>query len=337
MKELLLLAIVAMAVQPRTLGKDWIEFPAGEGPGNGRRVVLISGDEEYRSEEGLPQLAKILSTYHGFQTTVLFAITDGYIDPANPENIPGLEALDRADLMVIMTRWRNLPDSQMQSIDRYLRRGGPVIGLRTATHAFKIPAGRAFSYYSDGYDGERKHWQGGFGRLVLGEMWISHHGQHGHQATRGFVSTPHADHPVLRGCEDIFGPSDVYTVRLPLPGDSLALVYGAVLDGMEPTDPPVTGPKNNPRMPVAWVKTYRAEEGPRGRVFATTMGASEDLKSEGLRRLIVNAAYWCLELEDRIPEAARVDLVGTYSPSPFGFKADGYWPTRKLTPADLQD
>ena len=75
------------------------------GHSKGKNIVLISGDEEYRSEESLPQLAKILSMYHGFHCTVLFAINpkDGTIDPNQLNNIPGLEALDSADLMVILT------------------------------------------------------------------------------------------------------------------------------------------------------------------------------------------------------------------------------------------
>ena len=72
----------------------WLTFSGGSGPGQGKNIVLISGDEEYRSEEALPQLAKILTTEHGFSCTVLFPINpaDGKIDPNNC-NIPGLEAL----------------------------------------------------------------------------------------------------------------------------------------------------------------------------------------------------------------------------------------------------
>ena len=91
----------------------------------GKHIVLISGDEEYRSEESLPQLAKILSTYHGFRCTVLFAIDrkDGTVNPGQPDNIPGLEALDSADLMVILTRFRDLPDDQMKHIVDYVESG----------------------------------------------------------------------------------------------------------------------------------------------------------------------------------------------------------------------
>ena len=59
-------------------------YPVKPGPGNGKHVVFLSGDEEYRSEEGLPMLAKILSQRHGFKTTVLFSLDpDGTINPKN--------------------------------------------------------------------------------------------------------------------------------------------------------------------------------------------------------------------------------------------------------------
>src|ERR1700722_9910243 len=113
---------------------------AEPGKAKGKRIVLISGDEEYRSEEALPQFAKILATHHGFQCTVLFAIDkDGTINP-NISNIPGLEALKTADLMIIFTRFRDLPDEQMKHIVDYVESGKPIIGMRAATHAFNIKA-----------------------------------------------------------------------------------------------------------------------------------------------------------------------------------------------------
>src|SRR5215475_8569372 len=88
----------------------WVVYEGSDGPGKGKHVVLISGDEEYRSEEALPQLAKILATRHGFTCTVLFAIgQDGTIEPDRVDNIPGLQTLRLADLMIIATRFRNLP------------------------------------------------------------------------------------------------------------------------------------------------------------------------------------------------------------------------------------
>ena len=288
-------------------------------PAPHKRIVLVSGDDEYRSEEGLPQLAKILSTRHGFQCTVLYSIdpADGTINPALHTNIPGLEALDSADLMVMLLRFRDLPDSQMKHIVDYVESGRPIVGLRTSTHAFDLtgsPTYRRFSWDS-------KEWDGGFGRQVLGETWIDHHGRHGEQSTRGIIAQGAESHPILRGIHsgDIWGPTDVYKVRLPLPGDSRPLVLGQVLEGMQSNDPPAPGKPNDPMLPVAWVKSYTGANGKTARIFTTTMGASQDLLNEGLRRMIVNSCYWALGIEARIQEKTHVGLVGGYHPLPFGF------------------
>jgi type 1 glutamine amidotransferase len=312
-------ACLALFALPTRAADPWIVFEGGDGPGKGQHVVLISGDEEYRSEQTMPQLAAILSKHHGFTCTVLFAIdpADGTVNPDKRDNIPGLEALKTADLMVIFTRFRNLPDEQMQHVVDYVESGRPIVGLRTATHAFDIPAEGTFARYS----WRSKDWDGGFGRQILGETWISHHGQHGKQSTRGLIAPGKREHPITRGIQDgdIWGPSDVYGVRLPLPGDSQPVVLGQVLVGMQPTDDPLVGEKNDPMMPIAWIKTYTTSSGKTGRVFTTTMGASQDLESEGLRRLLVNACYWAVGLEEKIPAQANVDIVGEYKPLPFKF------------------
>ena len=329
---LFLLCLTAGLSRAQSAG---IVYEGASGPGQGKHIVLISGDEEYRSEEALPQLAKILSQRHGFKCTVLFAIdpSDGTINP-NASNIPGLEALDTADLMVIFTRFRDLPDDQMQHIVKYLEAGKPIVGIRTATHAFNIKPGKTYSKYS--YDAKDADYAQGFGRQILGETWISHHGRHGSQSTRGIVVKGQEDHPILRGIRDgdVWGPTDVYGVRLPLPGDSQPLVLGQVLSGMHSIDPPA-GPAedrktkkstdpNIPMMPIAWTKTYAGTSGSRGRVFCSTIGAANDLLTEGTRRLLVNACYWSLGLEDKISAQSDVSLVGDYQPS--NFKFNGFKP-----------
>ena len=310
----------------------WIVYDGFDGPGKGKHIVLVSGDEEYRSEEALPQLGKILAKHHGFKCTVLFAIDpkDGTINPNVTTGIPGLESLKTADLMIIFTRFRNLPDDQMKHVEDYLSTGKPVIGLRTATHAFQLGKGSAYGRYSNGSND--KDWEGGFGRRVLGEKWISHHGKHGTQGTRGIIAKGQENHPILRGIKDgdVFGTTDVYGVRLPLPGDSKPLVLGQVTETLKPDSKAVESKVNDPMMPVAWTKTYSLVAGKTGRVFTTTMGASQDLSAEGTRRMLVNAAYWALGMEDKIPDKAKVDIVGEYKPNPF--KSGGY--TRGVKPAD---
>ena len=292
-----------------------VVFEGKSGPGVGKRIVLISGDEEYRSEEALPQLGRILSVRHGFSSTVLFAIDprDGTVDPEVRNNIPGLEALASADLMILFTRFRDLPDNQMEHIAQYVGAGKPIVALRTATHAFAPKAGKYESW----------HWRapgGGFGRRYLGETWVAHHGAHGKQSTRARLAPGKETHPILRGITDgeIWGPTDVYSAR-PTP-DCEVILLGEVVAGMDERDPPVAGEKNEPMMPVAWTRWYLAESGQQGRVFATTMGSSQDLRNEAFRRLLVNASYWALGMEDRIGEKADVGLVGEYAPTPFGFK-----------------
>jgi type 1 glutamine amidotransferase len=317
-----MLAALLLATTPPAAAADpWVVYEPADGPGRGKHIVLISGDEEYRSEEALPQLGKILAVRHGFRCTVLFAIdpADGTINPNRRDNIPGLHHLQSADLMIIATRFRDLPDEQMKHIVDYVDSGRPIIGLRTATHAFNLSPGSRYAHYS--WQHKQAPWEGGFGRQILGETWISHHGRHGKQSTRGILAPQAHDHPILRGLADgdIWGPTDVYGVRLPLPGDSVPLVLGQVVDGMKPDDPPAEGKQNDPMMPIAWIKTFQSDSGRTGRVFTTTMGAATDLQSEGLRRLLVNACYWAVGLEQQIPQRANVDLVGTYSPRPFSF------------------
>jgi type 1 glutamine amidotransferase len=291
--------------------------------GKGKHIVLVSGDEEYRSEEALPALARILNTHHGFKCTVLYAIDpkDGTINPDIQNNIPGLETLNSADLMILFTRFRNLPDEQMQHIVRYLDRGGPIIAMRTATHAFALTQG---SYRK--YSWNSKEWEGGFGKQILGETWIRHHGKHGVQSTSGILAS--RLHPILRGVRDIWGPSDVYFVKLPLPEDATPLVMGQVLTGMKPEDPPVKGPVNNPLMPVAWTRSYGPKK--KSRIFVTTMGAATDLPNEGVRRMLVNATFWALGQEKKIKPDLKIDFVREYQPT--AFKFGGY--IRGLRPGD---
>ena len=325
MKNMISMALVigafsmALASGVSRADAPWVTYEGGEGIGSGLHIVLISGDEEYRSEEALPQLAKILSLHHGFDCTVLFAIDPetGEIDPNVTTNIPGTEVLADADLLILFTRMRDLPDEQMAPIVEYVESGRPIIGLRTATHAFALSGQSSYPHY----DWQHGETDGGFGRVVLGEKWINHHGHHGSQSTLGIVNDEVADHPILTGIEDggIWGPTDVYGVRLPLPGDSQPLVFGEVLEGMKADSSPIDGPQNDPMMPIAWVKSYTGESGNTSRVFATTMGASQDLESAGLRRLIVNAVYWSLGHESDIEPDLCVDIVGEYAPTPFGF------------------
>ncbi len=309
---------------------DGVSYDGAAGPGHGKRIVFLTGDEEYRSEEGLPMLAKILAARHGFDCTVLFSIdpATGVIDPNCQTNLPGIEALDTADLCVMLLRFRELPDAKMKHFVDYLNAGKPIIALRTSTHAFSYQRNTNSPYAR--YDWNSSSWPGGFGRQVLGDTWISHHGEHGVESTRGVINQKMKDHPILRGVTDLWWPTDVYTVAH-LPPDAQVLVWGQVLSGMKPSDSPVTGLKNDPLMPLLWVRDYKGDSGKVSKIVATTAGAAVDLQNEGLRRMLVNACYWTLGLEDKIPASADVSYVGQYSPSSFGF--GGF--KKGVKPADL--
>jgi hypothetical protein len=323
-----ILLVAARLLDSSGLAADGVKYEAAPGPGHGKQIVFLAGDEEYRSEEGLPMLAKVLAARHGFNCTVLFTVdSSGCIDPNCQTNLPGIAALDTADLCVMQLRFRELPDAQMKHFVDYLNSGRPIIALRTSTHAFAYQRNTNSPYAK--FDWSSKVWPGGFGRQVLGETWVNHHGEHGKQSTRGVVNNEMAMHPILRGVTPLWWPSDVYTVTH-LPPDAQVLVYGQVLWGMKPDDPPVAGPINDPLMPVFWLRQYKGDAGRTSKIVTTTAGAAVDLENEGLRRLLVNSCYWTLGLE--VPVKADVTYVGNYSPTYFGF--EGY--KKGVKPSDLR-
>ena len=291
-------------------------YPGGHGPGRGKHVVLIAGDQEYRSEESIPALAQILAVRHGFHCTVLFSINrqTGQIDPNTIDNIPGLEALRRADLVVLFARWLELPDDQMKEIVDYTESGRPIVALRTSTHPFNYQKHPESIYAKYSYNS--KDPSGGFGRQVLGETWIAHYGAHQKQSTRGIVAPGMERHPILRGVRDLWGESDVYEIRS-LSGDSVPIVMGQVLMGMDPASQPDPAKK---LMPLAWTKSYTGTSGKKSRIFTTTMGHVMDFPNEGFRRMVVNACYWAMGMEKKIDGSRSVEFAAAFKPSPIGVR-----------------
>ena len=298
---------------------DHITYEGKEGPGKGKHIVLLSGDEEYRSEEGLPMLAKILSQRHGFKCTVLFSLNDkGEIDPTNQKSLSHPQALDSADAIIMLLRFRTWPDEVYKHFDDACNRGIPVIGLRTSTHAVRGKIG-------------------GCGKRVLGEGWVSHWGGHKREACRGVIEKGAEKNPIINGVTDVFADSDVYEAYPP--ADAKILMRGLVLENMEPDSKPSTKEKrnrqlnkvtgvNDPAMAVAWTRQYKWPSGKTSPIFTTTMGAATDLQSAGLRRMIVNATYNGLGME--VPAKANVEYVDPYKPLFYGFKTY----RRGIKPAD---
>ncbi len=236
-----------------------LTYPEKPGAGRGRHVVFLAGDEEYRSEEALPMLAKILSQRHGFKTSVLFSVDeDGTINPKNTSSLSDPAILDSADAIVMLLRFRNWPDETMARFERRLQAGTPIIALRTSTHAFNgLPKGSRWETWN--YNNA-----GGFGKRVLGETWLTHWGRHKVEATRGAIEDAQRKHPVLRDVADLFGETDVYEAYPP--ADATILVRGVVLKTLTPDGEPADYSKrratdkqeqgvNDPPMPVVWTRT----------------------------------------------------------------------------------
>ena len=311
--------LVALLACGAALQAAGVTYQGAAGPGRGKHIVLVAGDDaEYHSEEALPALGKILAVRHGFTCTVLFSMNaeDGTIDPRSKRNIPGLEALKTADLLILFIRWRDLPDAQMKEFVDYFESGRPILALRTGTHPFELHSSRTYEKWS--WDSKVPGWEGGFGRRILGETWVTHHGDHGHQSTRGWFAAEAAKSPIMRGIKDgeIWGPTDTYEVRLPMQPTCRPLLLGQVLSWLSPEGSPVAG-KNDPMMPIAWTNTFTTEGGRKARAFTSTIGAADDIENEGLRRMIVNATYWALSMESAIPAKANVAFVGKYDPHSF--------------------
>ncbi|MDA0767545.1 MAG: ThuA domain-containing protein [Verrucomicrobia bacterium] len=327
MKMLTILAATMLASPALLAGDDWVTYEGKDGPGKGKHIVLLAGDEEYRSEEALPMLAAILAEKHGFKCTVLFSVNDaGEIDPDNGGSLSNPDALDSADAIIMGLRFRHWADPAMEKFEAAWKRGIPMIGLRTSTHAFNFPKDSKWTRYSNGAP-ESAGWPGGFGREFLGEKWISHHGHHKVQGTRGVIEAANAKSELLRSVSDVFGDTDVYGANPP--ADATVLLRGAVTESLDPASKPIDGEKNNPMMPVAWTRTFKNEAGTTNRIFTTTMGSATDLRSEDLRRLVINAVYWGLEME--VPAKAEAGLVAPFEPSPYGFK--GY--KKGINPSSL--
>ena len=321
---LILCFVIALPVMAHPVpdSPQWLTYSGAEGPGKGKHIVLITADQEYRSEQSMPMVAKILSTRHGFDCTVLFGVNEkGEVDPTMPvypekgkesefkqHHIPGLKHLASADLVIFFTRLLTLPMNENELIVKYIDSGKPFIALRTANHGFRGPLPYKIN-------GKQVNW----GTDVLGGSFMGHHGRWHADSTRGNLVEEQKSHPILSGVSDIWGNSDVYRTYkegTSLPADCTALVWGQPLMGRKHDDPPNT--KLEP-LPVAWIKTWQTSEGKSARVFHSTMGSGTDLESAGLRRMIINAAYWGMGMESAITAKSSVDIIGDYKPLESGF------------------
>ena len=221
--------------------------------------------------------------------------------------------------MIIFTRFRDLPDEQMKHIVDYVESGRPIIGLRTATHAFNIKESKTYAKYAwNGKESGRGRLRPQGARRDLDQPPRQpRQAEHARHHRPGRAGPP--DPPGIKD-GDIWGPTDVYGVRLPLPGDSKPLVLGQVLDGMKPTDTPVAGQEERPddadRLDEDLHRRARARPRASSR---RRWGPRRTSRAKACAGCWSTPAYWAVGLEDKIPAKADVAIVGEYQPLPFGF------------------
>src|SRR5437667_4122653 len=176
-------------------------------------IVLISGEYEYDSARTLPAFKEYLATNYGCRCI--------YLERTRGEEIPGLDALEKADLAIVFVRRMTLPEEQLGKIKKFIDSGKPLIGLRTASHAFE----------------NWKEWD----RDVLGG---NYHNHYGNELTAVVKMRPEAaDHPILKGVEKGFATGGSLYLNAPLPPSSTVLLMGSVT--------------NHPPEPVAWTHDYK--------------------------------------------------------------------------------
>jgi len=225
------------------------------------RVVFISAESEYKAEQSLPEFAHELETKYGLCCEVL----QGSINKKGPGRyyVAGMEALTNADLAVLFARRRALPAEQMKYFRNYMDSGRPLIGLRTASHAFDT-RGNAPAGYAE--------WQ----KLDPEVLGGNYHGHHGNGPKCAVTIAAGADtHPILAGVQMPFTSNgSLYEVR-PLTKSTKRLLIGTIPD--------------KEAEPVAWTNSYK-----NSRIFYTSLGHPDDFGNAQFRRLLINAVFWAM-------------------------------------------
>lgn len=300
-----------------TPSMQWLHFAGENGPGENQHIVFIAAEQEYRSEQSLPMLAKMLARHHGFDCTVLFSVnSDGLVDPTLPapfkdktrrHRIPGLHQLADADCVVWMSRFMQLTDDQLNHFYDYFDSGKPLIALRTANHGF---------WGAKPYVVNQRKVQL---RELLGGTFLAHHGGWHREATLGIPVKEQITHPILTGVKEAWGTSDVYRChdeKNGIPSDCLTLLLGQPMQSLERTAAPNTEKKP---LPIAWTKNWKGNQNLETKIFHFTMGSAEDFADEGVRRILVNSIYWSLDMAEKIDAKRSVNPIDPYRPLKSGF------------------
>jgi putative membrane-bound dehydrogenase-like protein len=235
-------------------GQPGFRFKADDRP----RAVFLIGEDEYQTEKTLPAFAVKELEPLGIRCTLAIA------DPKSPHDFPGVEALDDADLLVMSVRRRAPKAEEMAIIRRYIEAGKPVVGIRTACHAFdtrgKAPAGHA-------------EWTA-FDPEVLGGHYTGHYGNDLKPVIQRVDTKKPV--PIIAGVETPFtGQGSLYKVS-PLASSAMPLLMGKIPD--------------HPAEPVAWINARG-----NARIFYTSLGHPGDFETPAFRILLRNAVLWALD------------------------------------------
>ncbi len=230
-------------------------------------IVILIGEDEYKTWETLPAFAESELSPRGYEVRVIQQ------DPTDKHRFPGLvEAMRKADLLIVSVRRRSPPADQLAAIRRHLDEGKALMGIRTASHAFTLREEDRGDLLKHP---EREEWTG-FDRDVLGGNYHGHH-EPGPAATITRAEGVE-DHPILQGLnlEGWRSQASLYESG-PIADDATALLIGQI-----PGQPPE---------PVAWTHWY----GPRkARIFYTSLGHETDFANPRFRELLVNAIAWAV-------------------------------------------
>lgn len=252
-------------------------------------VAIVVGTHHYSPHRTLPHFAKELDRL-GFRTTLVMGVGD---PETKTENVlPGIKVLDDADAVVLYARFLNLPEAEWQPVERYIKSGKPIVGLRTANHAFKFQA-----------DDPRFEWNSNFGRRVFGTPYIAHQ----QTKTNIRVVDKHKAHPILSGIEKTNWESaaKLYLTRLQPGCVPLIVGEGEGKSRLLEKDFGTIQINESETDVVAW--TWKNEWG--AKVFSTTLGHASDFGEASFTRMLVNSVCWATGR----PQLPASEKIATWS------------------------
>ena len=227
----------------------------------GPSVVMVACEDEYDAKTTLPAFAEELKKSNpAFRISML-------VGNKEKTDIPGIQAIDGADLLILYMRRTQLPEAQLTRFKSYFASGRPIVAIRTSSHGFQ-------------------NWLD-FDHEVLGAKYDNHHGNKKEGSEISFVAD-HAKHAVLAGIEAKPFHSPMWIYKYPRMDESCTVLMRGTYDGKTE--------------PVTWVRSRKTDTGPdaakvagNGRVFYTAMGVPEDFKNPAFVKLLTNGVQWCLE------------------------------------------